>query len=134
MPRKRLSPEQKAAIREVSAIVTRLLAHYWTADDRVETRQAQIEDWVEDLIEFGPLAVATACRDWRRDTFHQRPLPGDIRALCAAAANAERERLMIEDQRRQRWPRWLEETWGPEPDGPRKRAEALAQRGEHANV
>ena len=125
MQRKQLSQEQKQAIREISATITRLLAHYWIANDRVETRQAQIEDWVEDLVEFGPACVREACREWRQNG-ERRPLPTDIRALCLAAANAERDRTAITDDRATRWPQWLEDTWGPEPEGPRKRALALA--------
>ena len=47
-------------------------------------RQAQIEDWLEDLIEFGPADVAEACREWRQDTTQatRRPTPTDIRRLC----------------------------------------------------
>jgi hypothetical protein len=104
-----------------------LLAHYWTAADRVETRQAQIEDWVEDLAEFGAVGVREACREWRQ-TGDRRPLPADIRALCVRNATVEAERRALTDERRNRWPRWLEDTWGSEPEGPRKRAEALAAR------
>ena len=83
MPQKPSSPDsrQRQAIRETSAIVTRLLAHYWTANDRVETRQAQLEDWIVDLAEFGPAIVAEACASWRRG-YHTRPTPADIRKLA----------------------------------------------------
>ena len=106
--------------------MSRLLQHYWTADDRAETRQAQIEDWVEDLAEFGPAIVYQVCRDWRQEN-PRRPLPSDIRTRCVAVQIAQRENLLIADERRNRWPRWLEDTWGPEPEGPRKRADALAR-------
>ena len=54
VPRKQLSPEQKQAIREVSAIVTRLLAHDWDGALPGANLQAQIEDWFQDLIESLP--------------------------------------------------------------------------------
>jgi hypothetical protein len=57
------------------------LSHYWTADDREETREAQIEDWLEDLLEFGPIIVADACATWRRSN-RTRPTPSDIRKLA----------------------------------------------------
>lgn len=63
-------------------MVSRLLSHYWTATDPVEVRQAQIEDWLDDLREFGPLVVEEACRRWRRQPGGKRPTPGDIRTLC----------------------------------------------------
>lgn len=80
------------ATREIAAIVVRLLAHYWTADDPPQTRQAQIEDWLIDLREFGPAIVAEACQIWRR-TQARRPTPADIRRLCIAAAPASVPRI-----------------------------------------
>lgn len=62
--------------------MSRLLSHYWTADDEPAARQAQIEDWIEDLVEFGPDIAAAACGEWRRRPGGKRPTPGDIRALC----------------------------------------------------
>lgn len=74
--------------------ITRLLVHYWTADDDAVSRRAQIEDWIEDLAEFGPHAVADACTEWRRSS-GKRPTPSDIRKLCREG-HAERrpERLL----------------------------------------
>lgn len=87
-------------------------------------RRLQTEDWLEDLAEFGPAVVADACREWRR-TGHRRPLPSDIRALCVAEQQARREhRLAIADHRAA-WPPWLAELWGPAPEGPRLRAQAM---------
>jgi hypothetical protein len=63
--------------------------HYWQADEPPAVRALQLEDWLEDLAEFGPAIVADACRQWRRKPNSRRPLPGDIRALCL---NEERER------------------------------------------
>jgi hypothetical protein len=58
------------------------LSHYWTADDPAEVRQAQLKDWVDDLLEFGPEIVEEACTRWRRQPGGRRPTPGDIRAYC----------------------------------------------------
>jgi hypothetical protein len=58
------------------------LSHYWTSEEHAAARQAQIEDWIDDLAEFGPSVVETACTEWRRAE-HRRPLPSDIRVLCA---------------------------------------------------
>jgi hypothetical protein len=46
-------------------------------------RQAQIEDWLEDLTEFPIKHVEAACREWRRSG-QRRPLPSDIRTLAIA--------------------------------------------------
>ncbi len=54
-------------------------------------RQAQVEDWLEDLIEFGPAAVADACREWRRTPINRRPVPGEIRKLCIDAMPRQQE-------------------------------------------
>jgi hypothetical protein len=71
-----------AAVREIAAIVSKLLSHFWTADDPAATRQAQISDWIADLEEFSLEIVAKACAEWRRRPGARRPLPGDIRAIC----------------------------------------------------
>lgn len=72
------SPQE---VRQIAALVSRLLSHYWTAADREETRQAQIEDWVMDLRQFGSEAVARACGRWRL-TQNRRPTPADIVKLA----------------------------------------------------
>jgi hypothetical protein len=56
----------------------------------MEARREQVIDWIDDLVEFGPTAVADACREWRRD-FDRRPTPANIRRLCIAAQNRRRE-------------------------------------------
>src|ERR1051326_7579990 len=49
-------PKNSSNVREIAALVTRLLSHYWTADEPAAVREAQIEDWLDDLHEF-PLAL-----------------------------------------------------------------------------
>jgi hypothetical protein len=75
-------------------MVSRLLSHYWTADDRVEERQAQIEDWIDDLSGFGPDIAAEACARWRIYQ-SRRPTPADVRkeAVQVQAEYAERAAL-----------------------------------------
>jgi hypothetical protein len=82
------------ANREIAATISRLLAHFWTADDPPAVRQAQIEDWLEDLREFGPAIVVDACREWRR-TKTRRPAPSEIRLMCIAAQRELAERLAL---------------------------------------
>lgn len=59
------------------------MSHYWTSDDHPAIRQAQIEDWITDLIEFPIGVVEIVCQDWRR-TQTRRPTPADLRALAVA--------------------------------------------------
>jgi hypothetical protein len=99
--------------------VARLMSHYWTADDPEATRQAQLEDWIEDLVEFSTEAIQAACTEWRRCS-RVRPTPHDIRTLAAAA---QARRAPAGDD----WPWWLAEQWGPAPEGPQRRREFLRQ-------
>jgi hypothetical protein len=68
--------------KEVAALIANLLRHYWTADELPASREAQILDWIEDLVEFGPDIVAAACREWRRRSDGRRPTPGQVRKLA----------------------------------------------------
>jgi len=43
-------------------------------------------DWLADLEEFGPEAVESACREWRRGQ-SKRPTIADMRALCKETAS-----------------------------------------------
>lgn len=100
------------------------MAHYWTADESATVRREQTDDWIEDLAEFPAAVVVAACREWRR-TQSRRPTPADIRLLCVTERQAQREHQLAIADRRQEWPAWLAELWGPLPDGPRRRAEAM---------
>lgn len=108
-----------------------LLTHYWAATEPAAVRQAQLQDWIEDLAEFGPELVSEACKEYRRGPDHaRRPLPGDIRMICirirVADATRVADRKAIADARSP-WPDWLAELWGPAPMGPSDRAAAIAQ-------
>ena len=81
-PSRKFSPEMLA---ELSAMTTRLMQHYWTGDDPVAARKAQIADWIEDLREFPLASVENALREWRQ-TQAKRPTIADIRKLCIADA------------------------------------------------
>jgi hypothetical protein len=73
------SPNDMASISET---IARLMTHYWTADDHPAVRQAQIEDWLEDMVEFGPEIVRQACAEWRQ-TQTRRPTPAELRTITA---------------------------------------------------
>jgi hypothetical protein len=75
----------------IASLISRLMSHYWTADDHPEIRRAQAEDWIADLIEFSPAVVEEACAEWRRNQTN-RPTIADIRKLCFASVWEERER------------------------------------------
>ncbi len=77
---------------ELAAITTRLISHYWTANDDPRMRQAQIEDWIDDLIEFDVPVVTQVCQEWRR-TQTRRPLPADIRRMCIELQCQQQVRL-----------------------------------------
>jgi len=79
---------------DILALVSRLMGHYWLATEPEPVRRAQLEDWLDDLIEFKSEIVADACRQWRR-TGIRRPLPSDIRRFCVELQRQEQERGAI---------------------------------------
>lgn len=107
------------ANRQIAATISRLLGHYWTAADPPETRQAQIEDWLADLREFGPEIVSEACGRWRRAE-SRRPTPADVR------------RLAIEAQREMR--EAAEPLYLPSPEARAARAEHVAARDQEMQL
>ena len=111
----------------IADLVSKLLSHFATADEPLSVRRGIAEDWIEDLAEFTTAQLEWACREWRR-TQSLRPAIADIRRLATQAQHNDLERLALTDSR-QRWPKWLEDIWGPEPEGPRKRAEQCTDRG-----
>lgn len=62
-----------------------LLAHYRQTELPPEVDRCVANDFLEDLGEYPLCVIETACRSWRRDParFKYRPLPGDLRKLCA---------------------------------------------------
>lgn len=125
MPQKPTTPDKAA---EISAIVSRLLLHYWTATEHAAIRQAQVEDWIEDLIEFDLDIIRDACAIWRRRPKASRPLPGQVRALCVDMQQERKEeqhRAIAQQQDGGTWPQWLYDIWGPASTGRIARQQAL---------
>lgn len=69
----------------MAALVTRLLSHYWTADDHEAIRKAQVIDWLHDMMAFDVEVFAEACSRWRIKETH-RPVIADIFKLCEEVA------------------------------------------------
>lgn len=92
-------------------MLTVLLSLYWTADETIELREAQMQMWFEDIAEFDLDIIQGAIKEWRRVPSQRRPAPGDIRALCAEHQDARNAIL----QRRIEGPTqpeaWLVELW-----------------------
>jgi hypothetical protein len=107
------------------------MSHYWVADDLLSSRESQVTDWIEDLIEFDLDIVRGAIVEWRRKPGGHRPTPGDIHSLAFAAQQDRRERRdALEDKTAQqaglRWESWLYELWGPASTGIEDRRQAIA--------
>lgn len=66
---------------KIAAHISRLMAHYWAANEDPRLRAAVAQDWLDDLAIFHEAIVAEACRDWRQGE-SRRPTPSDIRKLC----------------------------------------------------
>lgn len=121
------------AATELSKTILRLMSHYWTADDPPATREAQIEDWIEDLIEFDLDIVREACAEWRRKPVNRRPLPGEIRAICfSEQQDRQEDRLAIESKNREQdggtWSHY--DLWGPASTGRIERQKAIEEQQE----
>jgi hypothetical protein len=115
--------------RAVAGLVARLLLHFWTPQELSEgARKAMAEDWVSDLREFGPDAVAEACGCWRRSQT-RRPTIADIRKLAIEEHDIHARRLALAAPP-ERWPAWLADIWGPEPVGPMLREAAIKARSQ----
>lgn len=119
----------KSNNQEIAAIVARLLNHYWVPDLPSEVWQAQFEDWLYDLGEFTPALVADACTRFRRQPGNRRPVPGDIRTFCVEMRHESREHQLAITDRRDQWPEWLAQQYGPLPKGPHIRAEGIVGHG-----
>ena len=65
----------------IAGEITRLMSHYWTANEDTRLRAALANDWLEDLRGFPAHVVANACVEWRRGQT-RRPTIADIRKLC----------------------------------------------------
>jgi hypothetical protein len=84
------SPDGSSNNREIAALVTRLLSHYWTADDHEAVRKAQVIDWLHDMRNFSVEVFAEACSRWRiAET--RRPSIADMHKLCVEVRELRRE-------------------------------------------
>jgi hypothetical protein len=63
------------------------------------------------------LQAAVALYIKRATAADRFPKPGDLRAIIVDQLQARRARF-IECQEDPAWPKWLEEIWGPSPEGP----------------
>jgi len=54
---------------------------YWTAEETIELREAQMQMWLTDLDEFDLECITAAVTEWRQEQT-RRPLPADIRRLA----------------------------------------------------
>jgi hypothetical protein len=42
--------------------------------------------------------------------------------------------MRVDRKQQEHWPDWLRDIWGPEPEGPRRRAEDIARNQERARL
>jgi hypothetical protein len=80
-PKDSLMPLASSNATRIAAEISRLLAHYWAANEDHRLRAALAADWLADLGEFSSEVVADACTDWRRGQ-SKRPTISDIRGRC----------------------------------------------------
>lgn len=66
---------------KIAGHLSRLMSHFWVANEDPRLRGAQAEDWLDDLSEFHEAVVGEACRDWRQ-VQTRRPTPAEIRLIC----------------------------------------------------
>ena len=96
-----------------------LLAHYRQTELPPEVERCVANDFLEDLGEYPLCVLESACRTWRRDPtkFKFRPLPGDLRKICAELTErttvaATRIRKLLANAERQLPPRDMVDTTG----------------------
>src|ERR1051325_1835062 len=89
LPKKKPSTALQDQRASILGQVLVLLTHYYMPDLPEEIREAQANDWFEDLAEFGPGVVEVACRQWRRMGGRRAPPPG-LRDLPNREARGER--------------------------------------------
>lgn len=70
----------------IAGLISRLLSHFWAANEDSRLRAAIAQDWLSDMGEFHESVVAEACQEWRRAET-KRPTIADIRRLCMEASH-----------------------------------------------
>jgi hypothetical protein len=101
-------------------IITELLAAYGP----IAPRKATVEQFVDRLKGFTLPEIREACNDWL-DGHRERPTIADIRQRVGGT-QATRQR---NEEPHDRWPSWVADIWGPEPEGPKKRQAAMEADG-----
>jgi hypothetical protein len=110
---------------KAAAVEMLRLVHAYGADpDRWRTNA---REWI-DAVKHVPVdilhdAISGLIRGAR--TGDHLPRPGDILALCDEPLAGRRQRIQHQAEAAEPWPTWLAELWGPAPEGPRKRKEAM---------
>ena len=94
LPPRSSSPGLRRRQATIASLISRLMNHYWTTNDPPEIRRVQAEDWIADLIEFGPALVESACTEWRR-TQARRPTIAEIRRLCVGIWREQQQHLLL---------------------------------------
>lgn len=98
------------------------------ANEPAAIRQAQLEDWIEDLEEFDLDSIRDACTEWRRKPKAKRPTPGEVRVICVEVQEErkrEKYRAIEYEQYGGKWDHSLYEIWGPAAEGRIKRQQEL---------
>lgn len=78
---------------QIATLLSNLLAHYWIESEHPAVRRQIIADWIEDLVEFTPIQVEGACKEWRQ-TERRRPAIADIRRLAQAQHKQQAQRAL----------------------------------------
>jgi len=75
-------------------MLTTLMSLYWTADETIELREAQMQMWLTDLAEFDLECITYAVTEWRQEET-RRPVPAELRRLAIQAQRKRDEALRL---------------------------------------
>ena len=78
---------------EISALLTRLRAHYFVPDVPDALAQALADDWADDMALFPLWAVKAACDRYRRSEASRAPRPADIISFCKEEIQDEHQEV-----------------------------------------
>jgi hypothetical protein len=73
--------QQNEQMREIAAIIARLLTHFRQRDEPIEIFTMLADDWIKDVAEFGVAIVAETAREWRQN-HDWAPKIAEFRRLC----------------------------------------------------
>jgi len=111
---------------EIAAIVARLFSHFFVPSMSEAVLAAIIEDWVADLLPFGPRIVADACAEYRKRAGVKRPVLGDVYAICMRERDDYAAPKTIQLQPGELQP-WQQDIWGRGSEGRAARDTAIAE-------